>query len=80
MPIKVAEITDTMISPGQTPKETYRKVFENIGEHFKENAERMAEIIDKKHAGMTIEINLPINDIVTVTLKNIEYVINKKEI
>lgn len=77
MPLKVQDITDTVIY-GEEPKAVYKKVFEDIGYHFISNAERLSTNMIDIHAGMKIEIDIPINDIVTITTVNKEYVTKKQ--
>lgn len=79
MPIKVSDITDT-VTYGDDFKKTYQKVFEDIGNHFLNNADRMSENIVGIHAGMKIEIDVPINGVVLVTTKIDEYVIKPNTI
>lgn len=76
MPLKVSDITDT-VTYGKEPEDVYKKVFEDIGHHFISNAERLSQNIVDAHAGMKIEIDIPISDIVTITFKNTEYVVTK---
>lgn len=78
MPIKAEDVICTF-EGGQEPKETYKKVFEEIGNHFINNADRFTEQIVDEHRGMKIEIDIPINDIVNISMKFDEYVIIKKD-
>ncbi|MBD8521800.1 hypothetical protein [Lysinibacillus fusiformis] len=73
MPLNVQDIADTVIL-NRDPKEVYKEVFENIGHYFSENAERLSANAVDAHAGMKIEIDIPISDIVTITTKITEYV------
>ena len=79
MPLKIRDITNTILPFGQTPDYAYTEVFKNIGNYFSENAERLASAVEQKHAGMKIEIDVPVSDIVTVTIKNTEYITNRKQ-
>lgn len=72
MPLSVRQIGDTVIC-NKEPKEHYKKVFLDIGKHFEENAERYAENAVDIHVGMKIEINLPISDIITISITTNEY-------
>ncbi|MGN7402735.1 hypothetical protein ACTHO0_23040 [Cytobacillus praedii] len=65
--------------PGEEPKETYRKVFDAIGNHIKNNSERFAEQIVDVHRGMKIEINIPVKDLVSFTVKFDEYIFKSEE-
>ncbi|ODV55466.1 hypothetical protein [Lysinibacillus fusiformis] len=73
MPLNVQYIADTVVL-NRDPKEVYKEVFENIGHYFSENAERLSANTVDAHAGMKIEIDIPISDIVTITTKITEYV------
>ncbi|MFY0521308.1 hypothetical protein ACOMCU_26310 [Lysinibacillus sp. UGB7] len=73
MPFKVSDITDTVIY-NQNPKEVYKNVLNDIGNYFKCNAERLSASIEDNHAGMKIEIDIPINGIVVISTKVEEYV------
>lgn len=75
MPLSVGDITDTVIL-GKEPKEVYKNVFEDIGHYFTSNAERLSNNAIDEHAGMKIEIDIPINEIVKITIINQEYVTN----
>jgi len=77
MSLKVSDITDTVVLRGN-PKEVYKNVFEDIGHYFTNNAERLSESAVDLHAGMEIKIDIPINDIVTITTKTTEYVTKKE--
>ncbi|KOP78658.1 hypothetical protein AMS59_12635 [Lysinibacillus sp. FJAT-14745] len=77
MPLNVNDITDTFVS-GEEPKEVYKKVIEDIGHHFINNAERLSANMIDIHAGMKIEIDIPVSGIVTIDTTNTEYVIKKK--
>lgn len=74
MPLKVSDIVDTLPDRKQEPKEIYIKVFEEIGNHFKNNAERFAEQIVDVHKGMKIEIDIPISDLVNFSIRFDEYI------
>lgn len=78
MPLRAQDIIDT-VPTGEEPKEVYKNVFEDIGHHFIRNAERLSKNIVDEHAGMKIEIDIPISDIVTITFANTEYVTKKKQ-
>lgn len=78
MSLNVNAITDTVIR-GEEPKEVYKKVFEDIGHHLINNAERLSANTVDAHAGMKIEIDIPIRDMVTITIVNTEFVIKKKQ-
>lgn len=76
MPLKVSEIADTM-KYGEEPQEMYKNVFESVGNHILENADRLAKNIVDVHAGMKIEIDIPINGIVNFSVRFDEYVKTK---
>lgn len=73
------KVTDVICTweAGQEPKETYKNVFEEIGNHFKDNAERFAEQIVDVHRGIKIEIDIPLNDLVSISIKYDEFIIRK---
>lgn len=78
MPLNVVDITDTVVQ-GEEITEVYKKVFENIGHHFIDNAVKLSTSVIDNHAGMKIEIDIPVSDIVTITVVNTEYVTKKTQ-
>lgn len=78
MPLKVRDITDTVLN-GEEPQKAYKDIFENIGNYFISNAERLSTNVVDNHAGMKIEIDIPISDIVTINVVNTEYVTKKTQ-
>ncbi|MEK3974747.1 hypothetical protein [Psychrobacillus sp. FSL K6-1267] len=74
MPLRVTDIVDTIHNQNEKPKELYEKVFDEIGNHIKDNAERLANQIVDTHRGMKIEIDIPINELVNFSVKFDEYI------
>lgn len=71
-------ITHTGIR-GENPKEIYKNVFQDIGNYLKFNADRFSENIPVNHAGMKIEIDIPINGLVVISTK-FDEVVTKESI
>ena len=67
MPLSVHQVGDTILR-GQNPKEHYVKIFKDISKHFEEHAERYAQNAVDIHAGMKIEINLPVSELITISV------------
>lgn len=77
MGIKAINIVDTS-TYGKEPKEAYKSVFEEIGQHIINSAERLSSNIVDNHAGLRLEFDIPIDGIVTMKSTNIEYVMKKE--
>lgn len=78
MPLSISDFTDT-VTTSREPKEVYKKVFEDIGQYFTSNAERLSDNAIDIHAGMKIEIDIPINEIVRITIINQEHITKKQK-
>lgn len=72
--LDVNEVLTTSTLGYKSYEKAYENIFKSIGKYIEENAERFAVDANKFNYGFTIEINLPIDDIVEFKITNKEYI------
>ncbi|MFJ8064908.1 hypothetical protein ACIQYS_09765 [Psychrobacillus sp. NPDC096426] len=62
----VNDILDTRVPKDKTPNEHYKNLYEQIGQHFKENAEILASDLTLLTGCIEYKITLPVNELVSI--------------